>query len=128
MHIRFTKEHGGYQLSCTRRNGTSTQSALLPSLPQLELAHFVVESELHLDQGFFGSINEGYSIEQLSDPLVLPTLPVGWSEAKVLASTLHGLSNGTVAHSDFIATVEADNSRVPKALDDALSHDYFRPI
>ena len=120
MRIRFTKEHGGHRLTCTRRNGTSTHSAVVPSLPQLELAHFVVESELHLDQGLFGLINEGYSFEQLTDPSVISTLPTGWSEANVLARTLQGLSKGTVAQSDFIARVEEESSRAPKALTDAV--------
>lgn len=120
MRIRFTKEHGGHQLTCTRRNGTSTQGALVPSLPHLELAHFVVESQLHLEQGFFGLINEGYTIEQLSDPSVIATLPAGWSEADALARTLQGLSNGTVAQSDFITSVEGESSRATKALTDAV--------
>lgn len=93
----------------------------MPSLPQLELAHFVVESELRLDQGFFGLINEGYNLEQLTDPSVIATLPAGWTEANVLARTLQGLSNGTLAQSDFIARVEEESSRAPKALNDEVT-------
>lgn len=123
MRIRFKKEHGGHRLICTRRDGSFTQSAVGPSLPEHDLAHFVVESELRLDQGFFGLINEGYSIQQLGDPAVIPTLPTGSMEAEVLTRTLQGLSNGAVAQSDFAASVEAELYRVPKGLTDAvISH------
>ena len=120
MRIKITKEHDGHRLICTRRNGTSTQGAIGPKLPHHDLAHYVVERELHLDQGFFGLINEGYSIERLSDPEVIRTLPPQAMEAEVLTRNLQGLSNGAVAQSDFIASVEAELPRAPKGLTDEV--------
>lgn len=123
MRIRLSKEAGGYQLTCTRRSGSSTQSTMRPGLPDDDLAHYVVEKELHLDQGFFGLINEGYTIQQLSDAAVVPTLPPQALEADVVARTLQGLSNGTIAQHDFIATVEAELPRAPKRLtDEVITH------
>lgn len=118
MRIRITKEHGGHRLICTRRDGSFTQSALGPSLPDHDLAHYVVETELHMGQGFFGLINEGYSIQQLGDPATIRILPPGSMEAEVLTRTLQGLSNGAVARHDFIASVEAELPRAPKGLND----------
>lgn len=120
MRIRITKEHGGHRLICTRRDGTFTQSALGPSLPDHDLAHYVVETTLHMDQGFFGLINEGYSIEQLGDPAIIRTLPPGSMVAEVLTRTLQGLSNGAVAQHDFIASVEAELPHAPKGLTDEV--------
>lgn len=118
MRIRITKTPNGHQLICTRRNGTSTESSVRSSLPEHDLANYAVEQELHLDQGFFGLINEGYSIEQLGDPEVIRTLPPQAMEAEVLTRNLQGLSNGAVAQSDFIASVEAELPRASKGLTD----------
>lgn len=118
MRIRLSKEPGGHLLTCTLRNDSSTQSTVRPGLPDDDLAHYTVEHALHLDQGFFGLINEGHTIPQLSDPAVVPTLPPQALEADVVARTLQGLSNGTVAQHDFIATVEAELPRAPKRLTD----------
>ncbi len=119
MRIRITKEHGGHRLICTRRNGTHTQSPVGSCLPYHELAHYVVEQELHLEQGFFGLINEGYTIEQLGGSSIIRTLPAEALMAEVLARKLQGLSNGAVAQSDFIADLEAELHRRPKGLTDA---------
>ena len=118
MRIRITKEHNGHRLICTRRNGTFTQSALGPSLPFHDLAHFVVERELHFTQGFFGLIAEGYSIDQLSDPAVIRTLPAEALAAEVITRCLQGLINGAIAQRDFRAAVEAELPRAPKSLTD----------
>ena len=87
MRIRITKEHGGHRLICKRRNGTFTQSAVGASLPYHDLAHYVVERELHLEQGFFGLINEGYTIAQLGGAAIIRTLPPVALAAEVLART-----------------------------------------
>lgn len=120
MRIRITKEHGGHRLICIRRNGTHTQSAVGTSLPHHDLAHYVVEQELHLGQGFFGLINDGYTIDQLGDPAIIRTLPAEALVAEVLTRNLQGLSNGAVAQQDFIAAVEAELPRAPKGLTDSV--------
>lgn len=119
MRIRITKEHGGHRLICTRRNGTYTQSAIGPGLPYHDLAHYAAEQELHLEQGFFGLINEGYTIAQLGDPATIRTLPPEALAAEVLARNLQGLSNGAVVQHEFIAALEMELQRVPKGLTDA---------
>lgn len=116
MRIRITKEHGGSRLICTRRNGSFTQSAIGPGLPYHDLAHYVVERELHFTEGFFGQIAAGRSIEELNDANVIRTLPKQAWEAEVITRTLQGLSNGAVAQSDLCAVVEAELQRVPKGL------------
>lgn len=41
-------------------------------------------------------------------------------DAEMLTRTLQGLSNGTVAQSDFIASVEAELPRTPRGLTDEV--------
>lgn len=116
MRIRITKEHGGHRLICTRRNGTHRQSPVGASLPNHDLGHYAVEQELHLHQGFFGLINEGYTIAQLSDPTIIRTLPAEALIAEVLTRTLQGLRKGAVAQHDFISSVEAELPHAPPGL------------
>jgi len=116
MRIRITKEHGGNRLICTRRNGSFTQGPIGPSLPYHDLAHYVVERELHMTEGFFGQISSGRSIDELNDPAVIRNLPRQAWEAEVITRTLQGLSNGAVAQSEFRAAVEAELERAPQGL------------
>jgi hypothetical protein len=119
MRIRFTRTHGGNRLTCTRRDGSFTQGDVGPSLPAHDLAHYVVEQELRLDQGFFGLIAEGRTITELGDRTVIRTLPREALVAEVVTRTLQGLHNGAVAQSDFITAVEAELGQRPKGLDEA---------
>ncbi len=121
MHIRLTKVNGTHRLLCTRRNGTQTQGDLGPGLPDQDLAHYVVEIELNMGEGFFGLINQGYTIQQLGDPAIIATLPPEALAAEVLTRNLQALSNGAVAQKDFIASVEAELPRAPKGLTDEAS-------
>lgn len=120
MRIRITKEHGGHRLICIRRNGTRTHGPVGEGLPFDALAHYAVEQELHLFQGFFGLINEGYTIAQLSDPTIIRTLPDEALIAEVLTRNLQKLSNGAMAQHDFISAVEVELPRVPKGLTEAV--------
>ncbi len=116
MRIRITKEHGGHRLICTRRNGTSTQGPIGPQLPAHDLAHYVVERELHLTEGFFGQIAAGRSIQEMGDPAVIRTLPQQVWAAEVITRNLQGLANGAVAQSAFREAVEAELQRVTPGL------------
>ena len=120
MRIRITKENGGHRLICTRRNGTRAQGPVGEGIPHHDLARYAVEQELHLFQGFFGLINEGWTIAQLSDLTLMRTLPDEALLADVLTRTLQGLSNGAVAQHDFISAVEVELPRVPNGLTGAV--------
>jgi hypothetical protein len=118
MRIRITKEHGGNRLICTRRDGSHTQGPIGPSLPYHDLAHYVVERELRMSEGFYGQIASGRSIEELNDPAVIRSLPPQVWEAEVITRTLQGLGNGAVEQSEFRASVEAELQRVPHGITD----------
>ncbi|MBS1580674.1 MAG: hypothetical protein JST66_00585 [Bacteroidetes bacterium] len=119
MRIRITKEGGRHRLICTRRNSTWTQGDVGAGLPAHDLAHYVVESELHLTEGFFGLIDAGRGIQELGDPAVVRMLPPGALVAEVLARSLQGLSNGAIAQGDLRAAVEAELGRCPPGFTDA---------
>ncbi len=116
MRIRITKGQGGNRLICTRRNGSFTQSAIGPKLPYHDLAHYAVERELNMTEGFFGQIAAGRTMEELNDTDFIRTLPPQAWDAEVLARTLQGLANGAVAQSEFKAIAETELQRVPKGL------------
>lgn len=119
MRIRITKEGGRHRLICTRRNGTWTQGDIGPGLPYHDLAHYVVESELRLAEGFFGLVDAGRTIAELGEKEVVRTLPREAFVAETLARALQGLANGAVAQGDLIALVEAELGRRPPGLTDA---------
>lgn len=112
----FTHAHPHYQ--GTRRDGSHTQGPIGPSLPYHDLAHYVVERELRMSEGFFGQIASGRSIDELNDPTVIRGLPPQVWEAEVITRTLQGLGNGAVAQSEFRASVEAELQRVPQGITD----------
>lgn len=96
MRIRITREHGRHRIICIRADGSFTQSETGPSLPHHDLAHYVAERALGLTSGFFGQIEAGRSIAELSDPQVIRTLPREAWQAEVLARTLQGSNSGAV--------------------------------
>ena len=107
MEIKITKKHNRNQLICIRPNDTTVHSNLGPKLPFHDIAHFVVESNLNLADGFYGNILKGYSVEQLSDKQIIKTLdPQTWF-AEITTRALQSLSSGactTQQFSDLIKT------------------------
>lgn len=108
MRIRITRVHHGHQLQCIRADGSYTTAATGPDLPHHDLAHYVAERVMDMNQGFFGAIAAGRSIHELSDPTVIRSLPPEAWDAEILARTLQGTDNGTVRLEDFIASVTAE--------------------
>jgi hypothetical protein len=105
MRIRIARQHGRHRLQCVRADGSITQAAAGPDLPHHDLAHYVAERVLNMRAGFFGAIANGRTIDELSDPAVIRTLPPEAWDAEIVARTLQGTDNGTVREEDFIASV-----------------------
>ncbi|HPF92090.1 MAG TPA: hypothetical protein PLL57_15625 [Flavobacteriales bacterium] len=120
MRIRIARVHGRHQLHCIRPDGSHSKAAAGPDLPHHDLAHYVAERTLGLLNGFFGAISAGRSIDQLSDPTIIRTLPREAWDAEVLARTLQGMDNGTVRAADFIASVTLERGAPFEGLDDGV--------
>ena len=66
MQIRLKKGRDGPDsLACVREDGTSTWKRLQRGLAFHDLAHFAVESELAITDGFFGLVESGWTFDEL---------------------------------------------------------------
>lgn len=65
MEIQFKKgKDGQNSLTCVRADGSAAWSKLFPSFVGHDLAHYVVESTLGLENSFFGLIRSGWEISE----------------------------------------------------------------
>jgi hypothetical protein len=108
MKIRVIKKENRNQLVCVRNDGTTAIADLGPSLPFHDLAHYVVESELRLQQGFFGNIASGFSIEQLSDKNIIRTLPQESTLAEIITRALQSVYSGAITHDQFTEVIHLE--------------------
>jgi hypothetical protein len=111
LRITLTKKAARNRMVCTRDDGSYTLSDLGPSLPFHDLAHYVVETALHLKKGFYGHIAGGYSPEQLGSKEVIMTLPVESWFAEVLARALGSLHSGACSAEQFPSLVNDEMRR-----------------
>src|SRR6185437_8811789 len=79
-----------------------------PKLPFHDIAHLVVENTLQLNQGFYGNILKGYSVEQLSDKQVIKTLPPQAWFAEIVTRALQSLSSGACSIEQFPSLIETE--------------------
>ena len=101
MKIQIKKSSQRSVLTCTRDDGSIEVADLGPSFPNHDLAHFVVETQLKLTQGFYGLIEDGMSMEELNSGEVIKTLgPEIWM-AEILARTLQSLCSGACTTQQF---------------------------
>ena len=113
MRVRITKKGKRSQLACVRSDGTHVVADLGPSLPYHDLAHFVVEREFRLKEGFFANIARGYSPAQLSDKGVILLLGTEPYRAEILARGLGALATGACDPEQFEDLVNVELARLP---------------
>lgn len=101
MEIKLSKKGNRNQLTCIRKDGSMVQSNLGPNIPYHDLAHYVAEKNLGLSEGFFGNVQYGYSIEQLSDKKIIKKLGKETLVAEMCARTLQLLSSGACTRDEF---------------------------
>jgi len=108
MLIKITKKSGRNQLNCIREDGSFTAANLGPSLPLHDIAHFVAEKTFNIENGFYGLIEKGYSIQQLSDPTVIKGLGFESWLAEILTRGLQTLLSGACKPEQFIWQVKEE--------------------
>jgi len=115
MRIKLTKRGRRNQMRCFRTDGTSDVADLGPGLPHHDLAHFVVEREWNLREGFYGNLANGYTFAQLSDKNVITSLGPESAQAEVLARALQSLSTGACTADEFgeLVRTELDRWKIP---------------
>lgn len=94
MRVVFHKGPKENSLSCYREDGSATRAEVGPALPAHDLTHLIVESALGLNGGFFALVRSGRTLQELSDPAVIPTLDAEAHLAEVLARGLGSLVTG----------------------------------
>lgn len=130
MLIKITKKSERNQLSCMRDDGSYTLADLGPSLPFHDIAHFVMEKNFKIKNGFYGSIEKGYSIEQLSDAAVIKTLGFESWLAEILARGLQTLLSGACLSDQFIWQVTTEIEQLDRTyhleLNDEIINNVFQ--
>jgi hypothetical protein len=121
MKITLLKKENRNQLTCVRPDGSHVTANLGPSLPHHDLAHYVVEKQFRLKNGFFGNIERGYSVAELSDKEVMKSLDHEVWTAEVLARGLQSLSSGACTTDQFAPLVNAELAHWSSARVDHLS-------
>lgn len=105
MRIKIINKGDRNQLVCERRDGTLEIADLGPKLPFHDIAHFIVERQLKLKNGFYGNIYNGYSVKQLSDKEIIKTLPLQSAVAEITTRALQSLGVGACTVEQFITLI-----------------------
>ncbi|MBX2822807.1 MAG: hypothetical protein KTR29_24125 [Rhodothermaceae bacterium] len=108
MRITFTKKNSRTQLACQRADGSAVIASLGPQTPYHDLGHFVVERKLRIKKGFFGYVEEGYSIEDLSKKEVILTLDAEAWQSEILTRALGSLATGACTIEQFPDLVNSE--------------------
>ena len=66
MEILIKKGCSKNVLFCRREDKTTTSENLNLNTPFHDIAHFVIEKEFEMEDGFYGKIKQGLSIQELS--------------------------------------------------------------
>lgn len=116
MEIVFTKGEERHRILCRRADASTTTTSINAQLPAHDLAHFVVESGLGMQAGFYGNIAAGYSIEQLSDKTVIANLPLESMVAEVLTRAMQGMSGPGADAQNYLDLInwELETLKLPK--------------
>ena len=101
MEIIIVKGKNRNTLTCKRKDGTLTSFNLGPDIPNHDIAHYVVEKEFNLENGFYGKIKSGMAIEELSDKKIIENLgPETWL-SEIMARNLQSIGSGAAKTEQF---------------------------
>ena len=94
-------------LTCRRPDGSATWSRVHSFFPLHDLTHFAVESELGLQQGFFGLVAAGWDLADFTSPGVAARLPTEALTTENIVGTVERLGDD-LSPAEF-ATALADS-------------------
>jgi hypothetical protein len=88
MQVRLKKGRDGPDsLACVRDDGTSTWRRIQRGLALHDLAHYAVETEIEIPDGFFGLVETGWNLEDLADAEERSRIPPGSIWVEFLVNT-----------------------------------------
>lgn len=108
MIIRIVNKNNRSLLVCIRDNGTTEISNIGPALSFHDIAHYVVEKTMGIRKGFYGNINDGYSVSQLSDKTIIQTLTVESTTSEIITRALQSLAGGAFTISQVTELVRQE--------------------
>ena len=92
-------------LRCIRRDNSTEVADLGPTLPFHDIAHYVVETEMSFNRGFYGNIQAGMSIAELNDKEVIKGLPGESWLAEIMTRNLQAIASGAAKAEEYIELV-----------------------
>lgn len=130
MDITLKKTEHRSELTCTRADGSQTTVSRGPGIVYHDLAHFVAETRLGLRRGFWGNIEAGHSLAELSDQLVelsneevIAHLGSDACVAEILARALGALSFGMGSPERFPVLLGEETARLGIPCPDQVTPD-----
>jgi len=125
MQIRLkTGRDGPDSLACVRDDGTSTWRRIQRGLAFHDLAHYAVETELGVTDGFYGLVADGWSFEAFADAEERARIPPGaiWVELLVntfLTEAMSGaLHDADAFHASVAQSAAQLGGSIPRRLGD----------
>jgi len=111
MKIIITKGKTRYTLTCKRKDGTLTSINLGPNIPKHDIAHYIVEKQFKLENGFYGKVKSGNTIEELSDKEIIQNLGSETWLSEIMARNLQSIVSSAAKTEQYIELVnwEAKN-------------------
>ncbi len=111
MKIIITKGKTRNTLTCKRKDGTLTSINLGPNIPNHDIAHYVVEKQFKLKNGFYEKVKSGNTIEELSDKKIIQNLGSETWLSEIMARNLQSIVSGAAKTEQYIELVnwEAKN-------------------
>jgi hypothetical protein len=115
MQIRLKKGRDGPDsLACVREDGTSTWKRLQRGIAFHDLAHYAVETELGIADGFFGLVESGWTMDELVAAEERASIPPGamWVEFVVNQLMTEGASGEFSDEDEFHDTLVRSAAKV----------------
>ncbi len=97
-----------YQLMCVRPDGTTSVAKVGTHVAYHDLAHVVVELKGRFQNGFFGLVSKGFSLDTLSEPSVFKKLEREWLVIEVLVRGLGAMLMGACKPNDYESLVREE--------------------
>jgi len=112
MEIIITKGKNRNTLTCKRKDGTITSVNLGPDIPYHDIAHYVVEKGFKLENGFYGKVKSGMTIEELSDKKIIQNLGSETWLSEIMARNLQSIGSGAAKTEQFIELVNWESKNI----------------
>lgn len=105
MEIMITKGESRHTLTCKRVDGSLTRASLNSDIPNHDIAHYVVEKRFNMENGFYGNIKSGMTIDELSDKEIIKGLKPEALLSEIMSRTLQSIGSGAANIDQFTELV-----------------------